>query len=136
MNCNTPILKCPPIAFIALIYLVTFGLLLVYAFAGLFYYAGVRNIAFNATRIDNTHNLMSNMPRLKYVWVAVTNFLASIFSFGLLRPWAAVRMARFQSRHTAVAFKGDLGEVFSSIKSDESAFGGEFMDIEGIGIGL
>lgn len=126
----------PPLAFIALIYLITFGLLLVYAFAGLFYYAGVRNIALNATLIDNTHNLVSDMPRLKYVWVAVTNFLASIFTFGLLRPWAAVRMARFQAQHTAVAFKGDLGEVFSSVKSDESAFGGEFMDLEGIGIGL
>jgi uncharacterized membrane protein YjgN (DUF898 family) len=126
----------PPVAFIALIYLITFGLIFVYALAGLFYYAGVRNIALNATVIDNKHNLVSDMPRGKYVWVAVTNFLAAVFSLGLLRPWAAVRMAKFQSQHTGVAIKGDVGEVFSNVKSDESAFGGEFMDLEGIGVGI
>lgn len=126
----------PPLALLVVIYAILIGLLLVYAFAGLFYSAAVRNIVLNASLLDNRHKLHSNMPRLKYVWVAVSNFLATIFTLGLLRPWAAVRMARFQAEHTGVIFDGEIGAVFSEIRSDESAVGGEFMDLEGISIGF
>jgi uncharacterized membrane protein YjgN (DUF898 family) len=126
----------PPVALIALIYLITIALLLVYAFAGLFYRAAVRNIVLNATEMDGGHQLGSDLPLLRYVWVVVSNFFATIFTFGLLRPWAAVRLARFEAEHTTVAINGNVGEVFSEIKSNESATGGEFMDVEGIDIGF
>jgi uncharacterized membrane protein YjgN (DUF898 family) len=126
----------PPLALLVVMYAILIGLLLVYAFAGLFYSAAVRNIVLNASLLDNRHRLHSDMPRLKYVWVAVSNFLATIFTLGLMRPWAAVRMARFQAQHTGVTFDGEIGEVFSEIRSDESAVGGEFMDLEGIAIGF
>jgi uncharacterized membrane protein YjgN (DUF898 family) len=126
----------PPLALILIMYSILIALLLVYAFAGLFYSAAVRNIVLNASLLDDRHQLRSNMPRLKYVWVAVSNFLVTIFTLGLMRPWAAVRMARFQAEHTGVIFDGELGEVFSEIRSDESAVGGEFMDLEGIAVGF
>lgn len=126
----------PPLALMVIIYGIVIGLFLVYAFAGLFYAAAVRNIVLNASLMDNRHRLHSDMPRLQYVWVAVSNFVVTILSLGLLRPWAAVRMARFQSEHSGVAFDGEIGEVFSEIRSDESAIGGEFMDLEGIQFGF
>ena len=126
----------PPLALLVVVYAITIGLLLVYAFAGLFYAAAVRNIVLNSSLLDERHRLRSNMPRLRYVWVAVSNFIATIFTLGLLRPWAAVRMARFQAEHTGVIFDGEIGEVFSEIRSDESAVGGEFMDLEGIAVGF
>jgi uncharacterized membrane protein YjgN (DUF898 family) len=126
----------PPLALLVVVYSIVIGLFLVYAFAGLFYSAAVRNIVLNASLLDNRHRLHSDMPRLKYVWVAVSNFFVTIFTLGLMRPWAAVRMARFQAQHTGVTFDGEIGDVFSEIRSDESAVGGEFMDLEGIAVGF
>jgi uncharacterized membrane protein YjgN (DUF898 family) len=126
----------PPLAIVVIIYTITIAIFLVYALAGLFYSASVRNIVLNSTQLDNRHQLQSDLPRLRYVWVAVSNFFATVLSFGLLRPWAAVRMARLQTDHAGIAFDGEIGDVFSEIKSDESALGGEFMDLEGIEIGF
>jgi uncharacterized membrane protein YjgN (DUF898 family) len=126
----------PPLAFIAVIYTIMLAFFLVYALAGLFYRAGVRNLVLNATQIDGGHQLGSDLPRLQYVWVVVSNFFATILTLGLLRPWAAVRLARFEAEHTSVAINGEIGDVFSEIKSSESAFGGEYMDVEGVEIGF
>lgn len=126
----------PPLALMVIIYGILTGLLLVYAFAGLFYSAAVRNIVLNSSLIDGKHRLHSDMPRLKFVWVAVSNFLVTIFTLGLMRPWAAVRMARLEAEYAGVAFAGEIGDVFSEIRSDESAVGGEFMDLEGIAVGF
>jgi uncharacterized membrane protein YjgN (DUF898 family) len=128
--------NAPSLALIAIIYLIVIAVLLVYALAGLFYRAAVRNIVLNTTQIEGGHQFGSDLPRLRYVWIVVSNFFATIFTFGLLRPWAAVRLARFEAEHTTLAINGEIGAVFSEIKSNESAIGGEFMDVEGIDIGF
>ncbi|MGL4490025.1 MAG: YjgN family protein [Rhizobiaceae bacterium] len=126
----------PPVAFVAVIYIITIALFLVYALAGIFYRAAVRNIVLDATQLEGGHQLGSDLPRLGYVWIVVSNFFATIFTLGLLRPWAAVRLARYEAEHTTVAVNGEVGAVFSEIKSSETALGGEFMDVEGIDVGF
>lgn len=124
------------IAFILVLYVLFVPILLIYAVLGLLYTAGVRNVGFSATTFDERHYLYSDMPRWSYAWVVISNLVVTVLTLGLLRPWAAVRLARFHADYTAVVFDGDVGEIFSNIKDSGSAVGSEFMDIEGIDFGF
>jgi len=124
------------VAFILLIYLLFVPVLLIYAVTGLLYSAGIRNAGVSATTFDDRHYLYSDMPRWTYAWVMITNLVVTIVTLGLMRPWAAVRLARFHADYTAIVFDGDVGEIFSDIKDSGSAVGSEFMDIEGIDFGF
>lgn len=105
-------------------------------FAYLVYSAGVRNIAFNATSIDGGHRLLSGVPRFGYAWVIISNFVVSVFTIGLMIPWAAVRTWRYLANYSAVA--SDTG--FDKFVADQEALGNvaaaEYLDIDGIDFGL
>ncbi|WP_288195069.1 DUF898 family protein [uncultured Phyllobacterium sp.] len=124
------------VAFILLIYLLFVPVLLIYAVTGLLYSAGIRNAGLSATTFDDRHYLYSDMPRWTYAWVMISNLVVTIVTLGLMRPWAAIRLARFHADYTAIVFDGDVGEIFSDIKDSGSAVGSEFMDIEGIDFGF
>ena len=121
---------------IAMIYLLMLTLLVSYALAGLFYAAGVRNVVFQATVFDGKHRLESDFGRRRYAWIAITNLLVTMVTFGLMRPWAAVRMARYTWSHTALEMDGDLGTYLSELKDETGVVGAEFTDFEGIDIGF
>ena len=108
----------------------TFGI------ASLFYRAGVRNIAWSSTIFDGQHRLMSDVSRTRYTWIAISNVVVTLLTLGLMRPWAAVRMARYTWEHTGITFAGDVGELFSRIEEQGSAVGSEFMDLEGFDFGF
>jgi len=104
--------------------------------AGLFYRAGVRNIAWSATTFDGKHQLLSDLSRTRYTWIAISNVIVTLLTLGLMRPWAAVRMARYTFEHTGITFTGDVGELFSALEAQGSAVGAEFMEFEGFDFGF
>lgn len=109
---------------------------LAFGAAALLYRIGVRNVVWSAAMLDGRHPLLSDAPRIRYVWIAVTNIIVTIFTIGLMRPWAAVRMARFICDHTGITVVGDIGEVLSSIESTGAAISAEYMDMEGFDFGF
>lgn len=125
-----------PIALIAMIYLALFGVFIVYGLAGLIYRAGVRNVAWSSAKLDGRHELMSDLSRLRYAWIAISNLVVTMLTLGLMRPWAAVREARYVTGHSAIRFDGDVGVVMSSIESSGSAISAEYMDMEGFDFGF
>jgi uncharacterized membrane protein YjgN (DUF898 family) len=104
---------------------------MVYGIAAFVYRAGVRNVAVGATLIDGQHRLRSSLSRRRYAFIAITNLLATVGSLGLARPWAAVRMARYNADSTALLVAGSLDDYVSRIEPTGSAVGAEFMDVEG-----
>lgn len=115
------------------------GIFILYAvFIGgaVFYAAGVRNIAFNGTTLDGIHKLKSNLSRLKYTIIIITNFLAIIVSIGLLRPWTAVRTWRYLADHTALEINGSMDGFIAGQEDSGNVVAGEYLDIEGIDFGL
>lgn len=124
------------IALIAAIYLALFGVFIVYGLAGLIYRAGVRNVAWSAAQFDGKHDLLSDLSRVRYAWIAISNLVVTILTIGLMRPWAAVREARYVTEHTAIRFNGDVGAVMSSIEATGSAVSAEYMDMEGFDFGF
>jgi uncharacterized membrane protein YjgN (DUF898 family) len=115
------------------------GLLAVYAvifLAAIFYVSGVRNIAFNATTLEGGHSFVSSISRLRYSWILVSNFIATILSLSLLRPWAAVRTWRYLATSTAVVTSGTLDGFIDDAMPQGNVAAAEYFDIEGIDFGL
>jgi uncharacterized membrane protein YjgN (DUF898 family) len=123
-----------PLGNLTTIVLIYFLLFVVGSVVASLYSAGVRNVGYSATSFDGRHYLLSDMPRWQFVWIVISNLIVTIATLGLMRPWATIRMARFQATHTEMGFDGEIGEIFSTIKDAGSAVGAEFMDIEGIAV--
>jgi len=124
---------------VSIVVLVVLGYFLFFAIFGvaaLVYRAGVRNVAWSAATFDGKHRLLSDLSRLRYTWIAISNVVVTLVTLGLMRPWAAVRMARYVNEQTGVRFDGNVGEIFSAIAQEGSAVGSEFMDIEGFDFGF
>jgi uncharacterized membrane protein YjgN (DUF898 family) len=116
--------------------LVVIGVLVFFAVAGLIYRAGARNVAFNETVVDGRHMLASSIHRGRFAFISITNLLATVFTLGLARPWAAVRMARYMALVTALDAAGSLEDYSGSLEASGTAVGAEYMDVEGFDLGF
>ncbi|WP_454744630.1 YjgN family protein [Ciceribacter selenitireducens] len=121
---------------IAMVYGTLIPLLFVYAIAAVLYRVGVRNVVMNATLLDGRHRLFSDMGRLRYLWIVVSNLLVTVLTLGLMRPWAAVREQRYVVGHSGMIIDGDIGDVVASIEASGSAVTAEYLDMEGFDFGF
>lgn len=121
---------------VAVVYLVLIALITVYSLAGLFYRAGVRNVAFNVAVLDGRHQFVSTLSRRRYAWIAISNFLLTIVTLGFARPWAAVRMARYVASATVLSVSGALDDFLNKVEETGPAIGAEYMDLEGFDFGF
>lgn len=125
-----------PYLIMAAIYLAFIPFAILYMICGLLYTAGIRNVAFSETVIDGRHALYSSVGRWRFVWISVSNLVATILTLGLARPWAAIRRARYMASVTALDATTPLDAYFSTIKGEGAAVGSEYLDVEGIDIGF
>ena len=124
------------VGILAAVYAAFIPFFLLYVLVGLLYRAGTRNVALNETVIDSQHLLGSTIGRWRYAWIAISNFFATLFTLGLARPWAAVRMARYLATVTALYSAGSLDDYLSTVKDAEGVVGAEYMDVEGLDFGF
>lgn len=117
-------------------YVAIIPFLLAYYLMLIIYRIGVRNVMWSAATFDGKHRLVSDVPRLRYAWILISNTVLTIASLGLLRPWAAVRERRFIAAFTGLWVMGDIGELQSQLETSGNAFGSEFMDSDGFDIGF
>jgi uncharacterized membrane protein YjgN (DUF898 family) len=123
-------------AIIGLMYVAFFAVFIVYGLAALVYRAAVHNIVWSSISIDGRHELKSDLRRGRYAWIALSNLLVTICTLGLMRPWAAVRHARYIIEHTAIRIEGEIEEVTSALAASGTAIGSEYMSMEGIDFGF
>lgn len=121
---------------IGLIYAVVIPFLIFYAIAAMIYRVAVRNVVLNAMLLDNRHRLYSDLSKLGYFWIVISNAVVTLLTLGLMRPWAAVRESRYMVTHTGIVPQGEFGEVMASIQASGSAFSSEYMDLEGLDFGF
>jgi len=118
------------------IYAVIIPIVLVFIVAGIVYQVVVRNVVMNSTRFDGIHPLYSDLSRGRYFWIVISNFVVTLLTLGLMRPWAAVREARYVAEHSGVIPAGDVGEIMASIQASGTAVSAEYMDMEGMDFGF
>lgn len=116
--------------------MLTLTFMLVLALARLLYRAGVRNVVWSSTVFDGRHQLLSDLYRFRYLWIVVSNVAVTIVTLGLMRPWAAIREARYVASRTFVRFEGDIGEFLTSTAVMGAAVSAEFTDMEGFDFGF
>ncbi len=104
--------------------------------AFIFYSAGVRNLALNATTLEGGHALQSSISRLQYVWIAFSNFVLTLLTLSLMRPWAAIRSWRYLMANSAILAASSLDNFVDEAMPDGNVAAAEYLDIEGIDFGL
>lgn len=100
------------------------------------YRAGVRNVAFSATTLQGGHQLGSNLSRLRYLWIMLSNAVMVVCSLGLLWPVAAVRTWRYLINSTQFHSAGPLDGFVGEESRKSSAAAAEYLDLGGIDFGV
>lgn len=118
------------------LYAVIIPVILIFLVAGFVYHVMVRNVVLNSTVFDNAHPLYSDLSRGRFFWIYISNFVITLLTLGLMRPWAACREARYLAEHSGVIPKGDIGEIMASIQASGSAISAEYTDMEGMDFGF
>ena len=110
-----------------------FGLFYLMAFAYL--QARTGNLVFNHTELSG-HRFLSTLRARDLMWLYFSNALGIILSFGLLIPWARVRMARYRAEHLALQPNGSLDNFAQSQRGQVGATGEELGEVFAVDIGL
>jgi uncharacterized membrane protein YjgN (DUF898 family) len=119
----------------ALIGAVTFVVMSLYLAAYTYIDVRTSNYAINHTEIAGGR-LYSSLRASELFAIYATNLLAIIVSFGLLTPWATIRVARYRLSNTAVGSSVNLDSVEGARTSATSATGDEIASAFDVQFGL
>ncbi len=98
-------------------------------------YVRFANLTWNGTHIGK-NRFISSMRVRDMSWIMFSNLVASVLSFGLLVPWAAVRLARYRLENLTLRSVGDLDHYRNSPQEMTTAAGEEIGDIFGVDFGI
>ncbi|MCP4077850.1 MAG: DUF898 family protein [Gammaproteobacteria bacterium] len=106
--------------------------LLVYLYMFGYLAAALGNLYFNTTTLDQ-HGFMSTLKTRNIAWIYFSNTLAIAFSFGLLIPWAQLRMTAYRVSCLQLKVADSLDDFIAAEEEHVSALGeqvGEIFDME------
>jgi uncharacterized membrane protein YjgN (DUF898 family) len=111
-----------------------FVLLAVPVYLYVFAYFSVKsaNLLYNSSRLGR-HGLESSMEVRSYLWLVLTNTLATALTLGIFHPWAKVRTLRYKARHLNLLAAGDLEAFVAGRQKAVGAVGdatGDFFDFD------
>ena len=116
---------------IAVFLLVMIGALLV----GPYFTSRLQNLIWKHTHLD-AHQLGSDLTARGLFWVKFTNLLGIVLTFGLYKPFADVRLARYRLEHMWLEPQGALDEFVRDAQQEVAAFGEEAAEIFDVDISL
>jgi uncharacterized membrane protein YjgN (DUF898 family) len=122
--------------------LLSFGVVYAAFFAVLallqqFIYARVVNYTLNNTVAEGFLRFSSNLSARALIGIRITNFIAIVFSLGLLSPWAKVRYVQYLLGHIGIITNGDLDHITADLSAQQnSAIGDAATDFMNVDIGL
>ncbi len=100
------------------------------------YLALTRNAIINTLHLEGGHRFASNLSGGKLAWITISNMAVVLFTSGLMQPWAATRLWRYQTSSYGATPGVPVDEFADEQREAVSAFGSEFGDIEGFNIGI
>ncbi|GAB3538947.1 YjgN family protein [Noviherbaspirillum agri] len=116
-----------------------YGLLSAYAFylfVRPFLESRIQNLVWNHTELG-MHKFESNASARSLLWIHATNLILITLTFGLYKPFAAVRLAKYRVESMMLVPDGDLEEFFADNNVDTAgAVGQEAGDLFDIDIAL
>lgn len=100
------------------------------------YSAMIRNHIFNATTIEQTAKLNSNVSVGALFKLRMVNSIALILTLGLAYPWVVIRTAQFYADRTSLAITDSIETVVDKNQADISAIGEEISGAFDIDVSL
>lgn len=94
------------------------------------------NYTLNNLSSGRSVSFRSDIRIMKYLWVQFVNFLAMMFSMGLLYPWAKIRKTKYVTESISIIAYADLNTFLSVATPDVSAIGDAGSDLFDIDIAL
>ncbi len=109
----------------------------VFIFSMAFIYAVLcRNLMMKSLILGNILTFDSQINPLKFVWISLSNLFLTLISFGLLLPWAKVRMYKYLSAKTFVTAISDIDTFIDELNSNRSSLGEAVADLEGVEVAI
>ncbi|MBO9476133.1 DUF898 domain-containing protein [Shimia sp. R11_0] len=99
------------------------------------YQAMIRNHVYANTKLGN-HAFSSTVTVGGMLALIITNLLITMFSLGLLLPWAQVRLHRYMANNTQALPNGSIDDFHGQLIEDQGAIGDAYSDIEGVDLGI
>jgi len=90
------------------------------------------NLFYNSSRLSR-HRLESTMEVRDYLWLVLTNTLATALTLGIFHPWAKVRALRYKMQHLSLLPAGELNALVAGKQKAVGAVGdatGDFFDLD------
>lgn len=78
----------------------------------------------------------TNASQWRFTWIVLSNWLARIFTFGLLTAWAAIRIYKYKLESLSVQLVDNPDDLLTLAQTEQSAFAEELTDIMDIDISL
>ena len=106
-------------------------------YIGIFAYmqTAITNLLWNSISLGK-QSFRSELKVGRMVWLYFSNALGIILSFGLLIPWARIRMTKYRISCMSVFSNGDPDDFVATEQNQNSAVGEEIGEVFGIDIGL
>ncbi|MDH5408144.1 MAG: YjgN family protein [Gammaproteobacteria bacterium] len=111
------------------------GSMLIYLLMFSYLNARINNLVWNNIEIDN-NNFSSSLRARDLFWLYLSNSFVIILSFGLMVPWAKIRMARYRASKLSLLAVTDLDGFVKNEQEQVNAIGEEVGEIFDVDIGL
>lgn len=117
----------PAITIVSMLILFAF-----YAAIGIYVQTRQRNYVWNSTTLGD-NRFESTLSVRSMVYILLTNAVAIALSFGLLIPWAQIRLARYRAEHMTLHLADNWRDYIAAKDAQGSALGeeiGEAFDVD------
>lgn len=100
-----------------------------------YFISRIQNLVWNHTVLGE-HRFSSSLSARGLAWIIFSNFFLIIFTMGLYKPFADIRMARYRIEHMALLPAGNIDDFIASEQQQIGATGTETAEIFDIDIGF
>ncbi|WP_298270695.1 DUF898 family protein [Geobacter sp.] len=108
---------------------------LIYFFIAIYVQTRQRNLVWSRVRLGE-NRFASTLRAREMAWLYFSNAFAILCTFGLLVPWATVRLTRYRFENLTVSSRNELEGFVAASAVEVSAAGEEIGDLFGIDVAL
>jgi len=122
-------------AIIAIMVITFISFILLYLYFVIYIRTSLSNLTWNATRLRKSR-FISTLRVRDMAWLYLSSAVVIVFSFGLMTPWATIRITRYRMNHLALDLCDDIDGFLGWGHPGMGPAGEEIGDMFGIDIGL
>lgn len=112
------------------------ALILIFLLPYIYYSVKSYNLTINGLSLDDKHRFGSNVKTPRYAWILISNLIVTLFTLGLMAPWAHIRKMKYLAAHLFILPGGSLEDFVDTKRSEGNVTSSEYMDLDGIDFGL